>query len=382
MATKVVLFVDHASAIGGAENSLLLLLTYLDRRQWDLHLATAGGPLLQKATPLGIACHLLDMPRLKRKYNSPLIWWQQARKLADLAEEIQAEIIYANTVRAAMYSVLAARLAKRPFIWHMRDFWLSETMPSRVWADTAVKNIIGNQASQIIANSHAVADYLPASNKTAVVHNGIEVQTFDPALDGRPFRQQNHIPDKAPLIGMVGRLRPWKGQMAFLKMASLLLDIHPGCYFVIVGGATFAVTDPYPQQLHQFAQDLGIQERVIFTGALQDVRPALAAFDIFVHPGEPEPFGLVNVEAMAMQKPVVAFKHGALPEIVADQETGRLAEPGNVQALAQATASLIKDKELALNLGKNGRNRAQTHFTIQQTAHKIEQILLQIGENS
>lgn len=381
MSPKAVLFVDHAQALGGAENSLLLLLKYLDARQWQAHLAADEGPLMENASQLGTTCHQLDMPRLKRQVNALHQWLYIARKLADLAQEIEAVLFYANTVRAALYAALAAKLAKRPFIWHMRDFWLSEAEPNYIWLDTAVKRIICAQATQIIVNSQATAEHLPASGKVSVVHNGLDVDRFDPNLDGRSFRLTHNIPENVPLVGMVGRLRPWKGQKTFLHMAAHIKQTWPHCHFVIVGGDTFGVDDSYPQQLQELRQTLQLTDCVTFTGALSDVRPPLAAMDIFVHPGQPEPFGLVNIEAMAMAKPVVAFSHGALPEIVVAGQTGLLVEPGNGAALAEAVSSLLANPDLGRQLGLNGRQRTETHFTIQHTARKISQILDEVSIN-
>lgn len=371
-----ILFVDHAPAIGGAEQSLLLLMQHLDREEWQPHLACVPGKLAERAMGLGIACHFSSLPRLRRSRQFAVDWRKSARQLAKLAQDSQASVVYANTVRAAMVAAPAARFAKRPFIWHMRDFWLSENKPHHVWADTAIKRLLCLSAAQVIANSHAVAQQLPCAGKTAVVHNGIQPDQFDPLLDGRPFRTQYAIPLDAPLVGMVGRLRPWKGQSHFLQMAGQVSQHYPDAYFAMIGGANFDIQgDDYPQQLHQLTQALGLVDRVVFTGALDDVRPSLAAMDIFVHPGEPEPFGLVNVEAMAMAKPVVAFGHGALPEIVEDGKTGILVPPGNIPALATAVMNLLADDEKRMVLGANGRARAESQFTIQRTAQEIGQIL-------
>lgn len=370
-----VLFVDHASALGGAEQSLLLLLQHLDRAQWQPNLACMPGQLADRAMRSGLPCHFTYLPRLRRSPRFFMDWAQSARHLATLARQVQARAIYANTVRAALYAAPAARLAKRPFLWHMRDFWLSETKPRYMGADTAVKRLLCLSATEVIANSHAVAQHLPCAGKTAVVHNGIEVDKFDPDLDGRPFRAQHDIPEDAPVVGMVGRLRPWKGQLPFLHMAAHILRQQPDVYFVVVGGANFAVADDYDKQVYHLAAELGITNQVIFSGMLDDVRPPLAALDIFVHPGEPEPFGLVNIEAMAMAKPIVAFGHGALPEIVQHDVTGLLTPPGDILALAQAVISLLGDTETRQQMGCHGRTRAETHFTIQGTVRGVEAVM-------
>ncbi|MFQ6057990.1 MAG: glycosyltransferase family 4 protein [Anaerolineae bacterium] len=374
MVPKDILFLDHAPALGGAERSLLLLLNHLDRTRWQPHLACTGGPLAEKAAALGVPVHLVPMPRLRRSPRFLADLLTGARLIARLARETGTTLLHANTVRAAFYAAPAARLAGIPFVWHMRDFWLSESCPRRPWADHLGKRLLCAAAARVIANSHAVAAHLPSPHKVTVVHNGIEVAQFDPALDGTPFRRQHGIPPDAPLVGTVGRLRPWKRQDRFLRAMAQVAEAIPEARFLVVGGAVFDVTDDYPQQLRCLTADLGLAGRVVFTGHLEDVRPALAAMDVFVHAGDPEPFGLVNLEAMAMGKPIVAFAHGALLEIVAHRETGVLVPPGDEVALAEAVLALLADPESRRAIGSAGRQRVKAHFDVTHLTRKIEAV--------
>jgi glycosyltransferase involved in cell wall biosynthesis len=375
MRNATILLLDHAPALGGAERSLLLLLKHLDRACWDPHLACVGGPLAEQAAALGVPTYQVPMPRLRRSPRALLDWLHGACAIARLARRTGAALIHANTVRAACYGAPAARLARIPFVWHMRDFWLSESRPRQPWADRLGKRLLCAAASRVIANSHAVAAHLPCPRKVTVVHNGIEVARFDPALDPAPFRQQHAIPLDAPLAGTVGRLRPWKGQERFLRAMAQVREAVPDAWGLIVGGAIFGEPDDYRRRLRTVATDLGLEDRGIFTDQLDDVRPSLAAMDLFVHPGDPEPFGLVNLEAMAMGKAVVAFAHGALPEIVADGETGILVPPQDEQALADAIILLLRDRERSRRMGAAGRSRVERHFTVAQTARAIEAVV-------
>ncbi|NUM44919.1 MAG: glycosyltransferase family 4 protein [Anaerolineales bacterium] len=370
-----ILFLDHATALGGAEFSLLLLLKHLDAARWQPHLACSPGQLAEKARLLGIPIYLTDYPRLRRSPHFLGDWLKGANEMARLAREIGARALYANTVRAAVYAAPAARLARLPFIWHMRDFWLSEARPRHVWADGLGKSVLIANAARVLTNSHAVAKGLPPSSKIKVVHNALEIERYDASLNGRSFRMTYGIPPTAPVVGVVGRLRPWKGQDRFVQAMAQVSKALPEARFLIVGSEIFGVQDAYEQALRQLVVTLGLAEKVIFTGQLSDVRLALAAMDVFVHPGEPEPFGLVNIEAMAMGKPVVAFGHGALPEIVVDGETGVLVPPGEGALLAEAVLGLLRDPTRGRQMGWAGRARVETHFTIQQTVAGVEQVL-------
>jgi glycosyltransferase involved in cell wall biosynthesis len=208
-----------------------------------------------------------------------------------------------------------------------------------------------------------------------VIHNGIEVESFDSTLDGALFRREHKIPLGIPLVGMVGRLRPWKGQERFLRIAARISKNYPDVRFIVVGGDPFQVDNDYSNHLQRLTGELGLADRVAFTGHLRDVREALAAMDVFVHPGDPEPFGLVNIEAMAMAKPVVAFAHGALPEIVVNGQTGYLVEPVDEIGMAEAVMDLLNNSTHSEKMGKAGRSRVESYFTIQRVVSEVEAVL-------
>jgi glycosyltransferase involved in cell wall biosynthesis len=240
--------------------------------------------------------------------------------------------------------------------------------------DQLGKSALCSAAAVVIANSHAVARHLPSREQIAVVHNGINTLTFGPTGCGDPFRHAHGIPDSVPLVGMVGRLRPWKGQERFLRMAATVAETQPDVHFVLVGDDPFSVQDGYAKRLRALSAELGLRSRLTFTGHLDDVRPAFAAMDVFVHPGDPEPFGLVNIEAMAMEKPVVALAHGALPEIVDHGRTGLLVSPVDGTDLARSVRILLNEPAYARCLGRAGRQRAVEHFDVRMTARRIEQV--------
>ncbi len=152
-----ILYLDHAPALGGAEQSLLLLLAHLDRSRWSPHLVCADGALADKATELEVPVHRIAFPRLRRSARIAQDWRETASTLADIARSVDARLLHANTVRAAFYASPAAHMARRTFVWHVRDFWLSEGRPQHPAFDRLGKQALCASASAVIANSHAVA---------------------------------------------------------------------------------------------------------------------------------------------------------------------------------------------------------------------------------
>jgi glycosyltransferase involved in cell wall biosynthesis len=192
------------------------------------------------------------------------------------------------------------------------------------------------------------------------------------------YRADYNLPDNAFILGMIGRLRPWKGQERFLRIVRDVLDEHPHTRGILVGGTPFQPNDPYVTHLYKLIKDLDLQDRVVITGHLDDIRPVLSAMDVFVHPGDPEPFGLVNIEAMAMSKPVVAFAHGALPEIIKGGETGILITPFDEQAMATEISILLRNRSLRTTMGEAGRRTVTQAFSITRTASEVNKILISV----
>ncbi len=373
--SRRLLFVDHAPALGGAERILLMVLSRLDRRRWQAHLACNSEELLGRASALGVPTDIVGMQSLRRSPRAIMHWCAGTRSLAHLARRVDASLLVANTVRAAFYAAPASRLARIPFVWYMHDLWLSESRPQHEWADQAAKRLLCSSASAVVAISNSVACQVPCEQKVVVIHNGIDVDEFRAGDGASLFRLRQGLGSGGFLVGTVGRLRPWKGQDRFLRAMARVADILPAARFLVVGGSIFGVQDGYAERLHRLAADLDIANRVTFTGHLSDVRPALAAMDLFVHPGDPEPFGLVNLEAMAMRKPVVAFAHGALPEIVLDGETGLLVQPGDEGALADAVLDLLSDPQRRSAMGAAARERVEAHFTAQRMVAEVDSAL-------
>jgi glycosyltransferase involved in cell wall biosynthesis len=361
-----ILYVDHASALGGAEYSLLLLLKHLDRKAFIPLLACREGLLAQEARALGIQVEIVPLERLRGVHNPFLLfgrYWRGVSSLRAVIERERVELVHSNVMRASLYAAAAAKLTGVLFLWHVRDIhterWYS-------W-------LFCRLADRVIATSQAVARSLPCSSKMEAIPNGVEVEIFDPHLESFPFRQELGLASDVPLVGIVGRIRPWKGQTLFLEAASQVASQNSQVRFLVVGETIFPGRN-YLEELKELAQRLGLGERVIFTGYRQDIPRVLASLDILVHCSQAEPFGRVLIEGMAMSKPIVAFTDGATPEIVKDGETGLLVPPGDVGALAQAILNLLGNEEQRQEMGRRGQERVKANFDVRPLTRRIEEI--------
>jgi glycosyltransferase involved in cell wall biosynthesis len=220
-----------------------------------------------------------------------------------------------------------------------------------------------------VANSQASAEaYRAAGGRNPRVHvlyNGFNLERFSPVS---PESAREALPAPlcadAPVVGLFGRVTPWKGQHVLIEALALL----PGVHALIVGDALFTEEDRrYRQELETLAERLGVRERVHFTGFLADIRPLVCAVDAVVHCSvAPEPFGRVVVEAMLLGRPLVAAAAGGVLELVHDGRTGLLTEPADAPALARAVRSLLENPDRAQALGRAARQEARDRFGLKQ----------------
>jgi len=153
----------------------------------------------------------------------------------------------------------------------------------------------------------------------------------------------------------------------------------PDAHLVLVGDALFGET-AYAQSLRTQAETLGIADRVHFAGFQQDVAAWMKAMDVIVHASiQPEPFGLVIIEAMAAGKPVIASNGGAVPEIVRHGENGMIIEPGDASKLAVAINTLKREPEIAKRIAAQGHADAGQHFSIDRYLQQMTRVLFDIA---
>lgn len=360
-----ILFLDHTHALGGAEISLLELLRTLDRARFEPVLACPPGRLADRAHPLDVSIIELHLEKLKGR--NPLASLARLRRGRRLIRDILAggsfAIVHANTLRAAVYAAGAAK--GTPFVWHVRDVDIPR------WT----RRILLWRSDRAIATSAFLAKSLGRSAEIRLVPNGIDVGAVPDEAAFAAFREELDIPREAPLIGCLGRIRPWKGQARFVEVVARLAPELPDARFLLVGDTLFP--DPgrdYVAELKEQAADLGVAGRLAFTGFRDDPLAALGAMDVVANCSLDEPFGRVLIEAMACRRPVVAFRSGAVPEIILDGATGVLVRPNDVAAMAEAILGLVRDPGRAAALGEAGRQRVAEHFTLDASTRGIEAV--------
>ncbi len=220
---------------------------------------------------------------------------------------------------------------------------------------------------QYLAVSDAVRQVLMDNGipgaQVQTIHSGIDLERCDHAPVTEPL-----FPPDARVVGTVGHLANSKGQRYLLKAAQHLMRDEPKLYVAIVGDGELR------QTLEAQAVELGIAERVRFTGFRQDVLPLMRGFEIFVLTSYLEGLGTSILDAMALGKPVVATQAGGIPETVQHGVTGLLVPPQDSAALTQAIGYLLQHPELQAQFGQAGRRRVEQAFTAARMAQQTMQV--------
>jgi glycosyltransferase involved in cell wall biosynthesis len=253
-----------------------------------------------------------------------------------------------------LYSAPAAMLAGMGD----RLVWWQHGIPRRELVDRlATKLPVLAIGCSSRASVQAQAQLRPA-RPTFVVAPGTRVP--DALADGVPLQ----LPAGVPVVGLIGRLQPLKGQDRLLEAQALLRARGYEIHTVLVGGDAHGLSPEYARALPANVSRLGLQDAVTMTGQVPDAGPYIEQLDVLINASDPpEAFGIVLLEAMARGVALVAVDAGAPAEFVEDGRTGVLARSGEPGALADALERVLADPELRSAIAAAGRERFLQEYT-------------------
>jgi glycosyltransferase involved in cell wall biosynthesis len=358
-----VLFVIGTLDIGGTERQLVALATRLDRGRFAARVCCLEheGPLAKDLREAGIPVDEIPFRGLSATRN-PVAVMRRFRELVFLMRKVRPTIVQTFLPHANALGVLAARLARVPFVLiGLRG--LDPAIP--FWGSLA-----GRLAHLAVANAEAVGAHavrsqgLPAA-KVRVVRNGLDIQAFDQAA----HHQALGLPPD-PFVVTVANPNRFKasGLLVLVEAAAAVREQMPDVRFVLVGDG------PERNRIAEAARGLGLVDRFLCVGSRGDVPAILARSVILALPSLAEGFPNVILEGMAAGKPVVATRTGGVPEAVVGGETGLLVPPGDPRALASAILAILRDPVRAKAMGSAGRDRVVREFGMDRAVRAMERL--------
>lgn len=367
--TRRILHVITSLIRGGAETHLADLVRGQIREGNDVSVAYLKGdpywvPELRSA---GVQVTHLDLGR----YGDP----RPATRLRRLIASTKPDLLHAHMPPAELYTRLAllGTGARTPLVITKHNDEPFHRAPGAM----AMGRWVVKRASRVIAISDAVSRYTAErlsvdKSKLRTIHYGIDPAPYravsrDAALD---VRRSLGIADDELLIGTVCRLVPQKDIPLLLEAFSRLTG---RARLLIVGNGVLA------GELRARAHEMGIGERVIWTGFRADIPQIMAALDVFALSSKYEGFGLVLLEAMAASRPVVATNVSAIPEVVVDGKTGLLVPPGDASAFADALMKM-ESADTRRAFGAAALARAEEQFTIAAMVRKTSAVYDEVAK--
>ena len=376
--TKV-LFVSHTSELNGAERMLLDTIRGLDRRKFSPLLAVPRpGPLAEAAVGAGIEFFVLSMKWTLTE--GPKVWKQPfsrvwniggARAAARLIRDRGIGLVVTNTA-AVWTGAWAARKAGVPHVWFVHEILDGERpLLKYVLGRKALVRRMTRLSVRIVANSEASARAFGPSGKAVVIGNGIAVRNVA-APDTSALRSSLGIEPGAPVLGIVGKIYPGKGQMEAVLAADILRRARPGLRLLVVGDMDDA---RYHERIRETVRQLGLERSVLLLGYRDDLGGILALLDVLIVASSVDSLGRIALEAMSAGTPVVAVAKGGLPEVVRDGETGLLVESSEPGLLAAGIVRLLDNPALASRVREGGRKFVSANYSLEGQVRKIERVL-------
>jgi glycosyltransferase involved in cell wall biosynthesis len=378
--SKRVLFVYHYPLISGAEIVLINIMTHLRDYAVEPVLVCPAGEMSAMMEARGIEVHTATIPVLKKTWNPFILFGFLIRyaevttRLLSLLRHRQIDLIYANSFIACLFCGIAARCSGIPLIWHMHDL-----VRNTAWNRRFI-SLAGRWSRQVIATTEVMKKNLACLHvhpeKITVVLNGLDTCEFNRQnACGREIREEFGIQEQIPVVGIVGRLSPWKGHRDFFAAARVIADKDPSVHFLVVGDSRIAGDTSYSDELKSLVDSLGLSQNVTFTGFRRDVRDVISAMNVLVSATDGEPFGMTLIEAMALQVPVVAAESGGVVEIISDNQNGRLYPAGRPEWMACAILELLENPALAERLVREALHTVSGKFSLSGQVLQIARLL-------
>ena len=385
---QIILFVHQSAEMYGSDKVLLYLVQGL-HAGGDFHpivVLPENGPLYVALLAAGIEVHIAAVAKISRSIMSPAGIFRLAQEVLKGVRGIdkvvgkrQIALVHSNTL-AVLSGAIWAALRRKQHIWHVHEIILEPKLVSKGYPW-----LVRLLSDSVISNSTLTERWLLSgqaslTSKSIVVFNGLPNIAKPSEVAILAFRDRVGASADEVVVTLAGRINRWKGQELLVQAAAELQhrDKVTGFRFVIVGDAGPGL-EHLLAQLQAQVMSFGLERYFTFLPFVDDVWPVWFGTDICVVPStQPEPFGMVAIEAMAAAVPVIAAGHGGLLDIVVNDKTGQLFTPRSVTGLADALQRLGSNSSLRRSFGAAGLNRQREFFSVDSQVERTKGVYMEL----
>lgn len=349
-----VMFITHADKKGGAEQSLIHLINYLDTSKYRVFLLSPGNADYLNEIRTEYRHFPLPLQSIKKKFGFGYL--ETVLKIKSFVRKNRIDIVHANGWRAPWYTAPLKFLTRCKLVWHHRDYTHLRMF----------NNVLPRFFDQVICISHFVANSIQGSNKT-IIYNGV-----DPEL-ALTLKSRTFMEDDTLVIGTFGRIVEWKRYHLMIEAVKKLADSNRNNWkLLIVGDASVDGSEGYYNEMIAKVLSYGLEHHVVFYGYSKKPLDVMKECDLTINFSLNEPFGRVIIESMLVQTPVIVSDSGGAPEIIHQTRGGFIVKDGDVEELYQ-TIQRVYDKAVDhQELSSRGYASVMNDFNMSTIARKVE----------
>jgi glycosyltransferase involved in cell wall biosynthesis len=367
---KVLYLTLSGSKVGGAEAQYRYLIEGLKGSRYSpIVVCPNQGDLAEHFISLGVPTYIMKLP-MWRKAKSAFTRYLAAARLVRFAGEMGIGLIHSE-FRMNHYLISVSRKLGIPCVSHLRGPIRPDQVMKYRFRDVSMIITISERYKRMLLRNGIPPE------KVTFIHDSVDLNRFRPLQPGVNVLRRDFSPEGEVLIGIVGRIEPYKRQLDFLRAVEIILRERRNASFFVIGGVQ---SKGYFKRMRRFIADRGLNRHVIFTGARDDMPEVMASLDILVTFSG----GSVMLEAMACGKPVISVREvNPLDpnwQIVRDGETGYVIPRDDIPVLVETMIRLIDDPGLRRRLGREGRRWAEERFSHSQMTLKTLRVYERLVE--
>jgi L-malate glycosyltransferase len=350
---------------GGVEQRRLLLARFLNPEDFEQHLICSKvlANFDKRLEAFGVK--VSPIGEMRKVFNLGYY-----RRLFKVVSKYRPGIIHGGVFEGVISAVVAGLFFKVPIII------IEETSDpqNRSWRGNLLMKVFSRFADYTIGISPSVVSYLRDTvhvpeRKLRLINNGVIAPKYPDRGEVEVLRKSLGITDNDFVFGSVGRMRDFHKRFSdLIRAIALVKEDFPGFKLMIVGDGEDR------QYLERLSEELGVADRIIFAGFQGNTAPYYACMDVFALASHMEGFGLVLIEAMFFQLPIIATAVGGMKDIVLHNETGLLVDRHSPESISKAMVLLYKNPALRKAMGEKGLERATKEYSAEVYVRNVQQL--------
>ncbi len=373
--------------LGGAQQNTLHTVAHLDRARFQPYLLCGPGGILDpEARQLNDVpvFFIPDLVREIRPHRDLGALQQLRRRIRHIRRRHphHPAIVHTHSSKAGILGRWAARLEGVPRVVHtFHGFGFHpQQRPWVRWAFQTAERLTGRITDRFIVVSRqnmktAARLGIAGESRMVLIRSGIAIEAFQDAPEGRwTARRSLGLEADDPVVLMVACLKPQKAPVDYVAVAHRVSEVWPQCRFLLAGDGILR------PRVEEAARALGLKDRFRLLGWRRDIPQLLHASDLLVLTSRWEGLPRVLPQAMAAGLPAVVTRVDGSPEAIADGVNGFVREPGDIEGMAQAVLTLLRDPDLRRRMGTEGRRRVG-EFDIHEMVRRQEELYQQLADD-